>query len=202
MKQLKIRHLISSALLALMLIITSGSCDNSSYRIDNQLKSLLDSLVNCPPDGNGISKNEPRIKDNTSKGNSQIVIVSLDDETRKDTLQIGSGYLIGTNYGEFGGDLTYVNIKGKKKVVLDENIVSLYKVKNKTIAISGLYHMGINDGKIYEIIEKHGKIDVELLFVLPEAPLKTLRKDSGEIQMKTMGGVIELTNDLKLNFIE
>jgi len=123
----------------------------------------------------------------------------LDSCSKENKLPFSSGYLVGTDRGEFGGELKFIDSEGNESLVLHDNIKSLYSINGKTIAIAGLAHMDSNSGSIYQITEKsNGTLSVELILALPAAPIETKRKSSGEILINTYGGTIELTNDLKL----
>ena len=100
-------------------------------------------------------------------------------------LNLKNGILIGTDNGEFGGELKYINTSGKEKVILHEQIKSLYKINENIIAIVGLAHLSGNYGSIYQIIENEdNSIVAKLILILQELHLnqrKTQMEVSGLI---------------------
>lgn len=66
-------------------------------------------------------------------------------------LRLGRGWLTGRDDGEWGGELMYVDDHGTAQQLANDNIQALVTLRNTQLAIAGLAHLGINQGRIYRI---------------------------------------------------
>lgn len=78
---------------------------------------------------------------------------------------------VGTDLGEWGGELTAKNKKGESKVVLEGNIYHLVKSRDWLYVFVGIQHM-MSGGSIYSV-SNCGSMDseAELITLLPDAPI-------------------------------
>jgi hypothetical protein len=80
---------------------------------------------------------------------------------RRHVLQVDGGYLVGFDAGEHGGALWWFNPSGDKRVQLaDVNIVGLTELRVGLVALSGLSHMGMSEGKLLRVTRErdgHGR---------------------------------------------
>lgn len=114
-------------------------------------------------------------------------------------LTINSGRLTGTNRGEFGGELVYINEKNEKKVLLKKNVHSIHRLKDRIIVITGLSHLFTNTGTVYQLDKNN--ITPQIVVQLPSAPIKSKKIDD-KIIVQTSKGIIEFTDDFKLKLID
>jgi hypothetical protein len=71
---------------------------------------------------------------------------------RRHSLAVDGGYLVGFDAGEHGGALWWFTQTGDKRVQLaDVNIVGLTELRVGVVALSGLAHMGMSEGKILRV---------------------------------------------------
>jgi hypothetical protein len=112
-------------------------------------------------------------------------------------LHVENGWLAGSSRGEFGGELVFVADDGERTNVLNENIDDLFKLGEKYIAITGLSHLSIHYGRVYEIKStQSGQWAGTLWRALPGAPRSCGKLPSGDIFISTSGGGdIILTKD-------
>lgn len=104
-------------------------------------------------------------------------------------LRMENGWLVGSDRGEFGGELVFVPDEGEQTFVLRDNVDDLFTLGGKTIAITGLSHMTIHYGCVYEIKPtESGQWVAELWRTLPGAPKLCGKLPSGEIFISTSGG--------------
>lgn len=69
-----------------------------------------------------------------------------------------SGWLIGSDAGEWGGQLTWFSENENQKIVLlKDNIRGIIKLGGEFFVISGMAHEGTDEGKIYKLIKDENK---------------------------------------------
>ena len=109
--------------------------------------------------------------------NQQHVIItpeglSLSSEwqkTNQTTLRIGDVEYIGTNKGEWGGKLEAV-VAGKRRELMEGNIVHLLPLDGKLYVIEGLAHLSMASGSISVIENIENPSKPKLITKLPDAP--------------------------------
>ena len=81
------------------------------------------------------------------------------------------GELAGSDYGEFGGHLIYRTPDGSSDFVLDTNIRALVQLPFGVAVATGLDHLNVTVGSIYEVQRQpDGLLRTALLGKLPGAP--------------------------------
>lgn len=78
--------------------------------------------------------------------------------------------LVGTNQGEWGGNLSIIGSDGSKHIVIADNIAQLIKEEDELFVFTGFAHLGSAQGAIYKIIRDNEDIKVEKVTLLPGAP--------------------------------
>jgi hypothetical protein len=100
-------------------------------------------------------------------------------------IRIGNGWLVGSNRGEFGGELIYVGDDGKQQQVVGENVVDLHVLGKRTVLVAGLAHLGFNGGALHEIARApDGTMRSTIWRILPGAPRAAWLTDSGELLVR------------------
>lgn len=89
-------------------------------------------------------------------------------------LQVGGVKIRGTDQGEWGGELTVTSQDGTTRTLLKENVVSIQKVGDSIFVFTGLSHMGINVGAMYELTDIASEPKLTKVTLLPSAPEKIL----------------------------
>lgn len=104
-------------------------------------------------------------------------------------LKVTNGWLVGSNRGEWGGELVHLDTNGEQTIILEENIEDIYKLGDRHIAITGLAHLTLNSGLIYEVYqEKDGSWKSKPWLTLPGSPISSWFVESGELLINTYGG--------------
>lgn len=104
-------------------------------------------------------------------------------------LRVKNGWLAGSNRGEWGGELVYIADNGASTIILDENIEDIYKLGDRYVAVTGLSHLGSNNGMIYHLIhDDTGQWRAEEWLKLPGAPHSSWFVETGELLINTSGG--------------
>lgn len=117
--------------------------------------------------------------------------------------RVGDGWLVGFDAGEFGGALWWFSADGsERKKLADENVVGFADGASGVLALVGLYHMGLNYGKLLLVREgQGGDRRVEVVADLGAAPAAYAMEPDGSllvathrklIRARTTGGVEQL----------
>lgn len=127
------------------------------------------------------------IEENTVKL-SQSPVIS--DMLHFDT---SSGYISGTNHGEFGGSLEYHDKDGTSYILSDKVIpVAIFSYNNEIYLLDGLAHLGLSSGSISRIVMKDGRwsiVDTVDLGAAPDAYFED--KESGNFFIVTTMSIIK-----------
>jgi hypothetical protein len=91
-------------------------------------------------------------------------------EDYKCKLDVKEGTLIGTDRGEWGGELKFKPHKGKEIVIMGGNIKSIFMYKGRIFLIEGLAHLSLNKGALYEIIPNGKSYEYKMVADLKDAP--------------------------------
>jgi HEAT repeat protein len=94
--------------------------------------------------GGGILRSQPLCNSRRWEWNG--VPFSRPSSTRVPGLMLGAGALVGTNSGEFGGELAWQPVNGQAKLLLKHNVVAIEPAEGGAIVLFGLAHMGLVDG--------------------------------------------------------
>ena len=104
-------------------------------------------------------------------------------------LRVKDGWLAGSDRGEWGGELVYIPDSGKATIILDENIEDVYKLGERYIATTGLAHMFLNEGMLYQLNKNdQGHWKAKEWLRLPGAPYSSWFVETGELLINTTGG--------------
>jgi hypothetical protein len=87
------------------------------------------------------------------------------------SLDAFGGHLLGTDRGEWIGELMFQNADGDLETILKENVLGIVKNAEGVFAFTGLAHMGTNEGYIYAISRtSEGHIAASRMGRLPGTP--------------------------------
>jgi len=140
----------------------------------------------------------------TEKGDDAIIDVNdgnIVEHRRKISVtpQVGirvpEGWLLGADRGEWGGELVFKGKDAEHYKILEENINGLFKLGERYIAVTGLAHLTLNDGIIYELKVVDGKWRAERWRALPGAPQSSGKLESGDIMVATYGGGVVVLSE-------
>ncbi len=70
------------------------------------------------------------------------------------SLTLGAGVLVGTNRGEWGGDLTWNPVNGQGQLLLKHNVVAIEPAEGGAIVLFGLAHGGFVDGYAVRVSQR------------------------------------------------
>ncbi len=120
----------------------------------------------------------------------------LEPDQRYASTAVPGGRLVGTDLGEFGGGLYFVDdATGVEHRVLADNIIGIFQVGSRLVALGGLAHMATNYGTAFEIARKHGNYSAAAWRHLPGAPRRGELQKDGRLLVFTEDGVVLLSED-------
>ncbi len=111
------------------------------------------------------------------------------------------GLLSGSNRGEFGGELIFVDKRGVVNQLAEINVEDIYSFSSGYIVTSGLAHMSSNHGEIYFVSFKNEEIKIQKIHGLLGAPKNSLKINSKKILINTRDGSQILNNNGSLRTV-
>lgn len=110
-------------------------------------------------------------------------------------LRVANGYLLGSNRGEWGGELVHLTAKGTTVLLLRENVRSLHRVGDTLVAVTGLAHLSSHRGMLYRVVPSGDTYIAEPWRTLPGAPKVAGTMEDGRLFVSCSGGDIIVTAD-------
>ena len=99
------------------------------------------------------------------------------------------GELLGSDRGEFVGELAFRSPGGEITPLLETNVRSLHETPTGFIAVTGLAHLSLNGGAIVSIARSGPhRLTVDKVTGLPGAPLATRQRADGSVAIKLFTG--------------
>lgn len=119
-------------------------------------------------------------------------------------LSVPGGKLVATDNGEWGGAIEFVDESGRKQKIFDENASVLYQVGDEIFALTGLAHMGSNEGAVAKIRKgERGEWIVANWRILPGDPRSAVVLKNGDLLANCFGsGLILVSPDGKMKYLE
>lgn len=123
---------------------------------------------------------------------------------RRHTLELGNGYLVGFDGGEWGGSLTWYHHDGSGAQKLgDENVHGLVVLEpDLAISLEGLAHMGINEGAVRWIEPFGATVKAAKPTPLPDAPQTFTKTRAGEVYVLTSSSLVKITPDRRVEVVQ
>lgn len=153
-------------------------------------RSLLEKLTYKRTIISSQPKNKPPPADGNNleiaafTGDNVVENVKKIDEVPETALRVEEGWLVGTDRGEWGGELAYVHDQGTSTIILDENVQDIYRLGERYIAVTGLSH-GFSRGAIYEVSRQDNRTwTAQRWRALPRAPESSFLVHTDELLVK------------------
>ncbi|QSX78938.1 HEAT repeat domain-containing protein [Agrilutibacter solisilvae] len=131
-------------------------------------------------------------RDGTAKP-GELIAVTKDNmvEHRQTVLQepnvalrVEGGWLAGSNRGEWGGELIFLDDRGVRQTLLEKNVEDIYKLGSRLVAVTGLGHLFMQEGMLYELVrDAAGRWSAHPWRALPGAPDESWLVEGGELQV-------------------
>lgn len=103
-------------------------------------------------------------------------------------LKVPNGWLIGTDRGEWGGATEFVDESLVAYEVVSRNTEAIQRLGDKIVAVTGLAHLGFNDGFLYVLhADSKGKWSAKPWRTLPGAPRFSVPLQDGRLLINCYG---------------
>jgi len=120
---------------------------------------------------------------------------SLTNELRR-AVAVAGGFLVPSDRGEWGGETAFVNSVGNSHSVISCNTESLHVTPNGILAVTGLSHLGWNNGALFKLRSpRKGQWTAVKWRVLPGAPMFSRMLTSGDLFVSCVGGMVTVSPD-------
>ena len=117
-------------------------------------------------------------------------------------VKVDDGYLVGSDRGEWGGEIAYVNREGKARILMPLNTEAIYKTKAGIVAVTGVAHMTFNSGCLFKISKTaDGRWGAEKWRVLPGAPRFSRLLKNGNLFISCHGGMVLISPDGRMRSV-
>lgn len=105
------------------------------------------------------------------------------------TLRAFDGQLLGTDRGEWIGQLIFQDATGNLNPLLKENVHGIIENSAGVFVFTGLAHLGINEGYIYVVtLGPNEQVEASLLGRLPGAPAQLAQQPDGSTTFLVYAG--------------
>ncbi len=101
------------------------------------------------------------------------MIVTMDNEYEyisEYEIKTDQGRIIGIDGGEWGGQVKFAPNFGLGYTVIEENCRGFYSTDNRLFVLTGLGHMAVDEGNVYELTFHDGKWSAEKTLDLQSSP--------------------------------
>jgi len=126
--------------------------------------------------------------------------VSLPRDTQSHSIDVGGGWLVGFDAGEFGGGLWWVDTDGRRgSIALDgvpawaRNVHALMAWPTGALAFVGLAHLSADYGAVFRCFRENGRWTARLVSETDGAPTAAARAPDGGAVFVTGQGVGTVT---------
>jgi len=105
------------------------------------------------------------------------------------SLSAFGGRLVGTDRGEFGGELVFRARDGSIQSVLKDNVQGIFKMPFGVVVFTGLDHITINEGAVYSLLlGANEKVEARLMHNLQGKPSDFVRQRDGSLRFRVPTG--------------
>lgn len=111
-------------------------------------------------------------------------------------LRVADGWIVGSNRGEWGGELVFISDSGDQQIIADTNAEDVHLLGDRVVAVTGLAHLGISEGDILRISRSESGIWTSASWRrLPGAPQSSTLVETGELLVNAANGGSVLISD-------
>lgn len=92
------------------------------------------------------------------------------------------GHVLGSNRGEWGGELAFRRADGGASILLHESVSGLAQSQFGILAFTGIAHLSLNEGAIYKVLQTEAGVVIAVPFLsLPGAPTDIFMTAEGDV---------------------
>jgi HEAT repeat protein len=119
----------------------------------------------------------------------------------KGMVERGESTLVALSAGEWVGGLFAVTKEGKASLIVDENVHELIDWNGRLIALVGMWHMGMDEGRALEITQKNGVWSAKFLYAMPGCPWSGGVLPDGRLFANCEGGAVAVGKDGRFEYL-
>jgi hypothetical protein len=120
-------------------------------------------------------------------------------EGRQVNLKVDTGWLVGFDKGEYGGNLFWFNEEGTNyEKIASGNIKNLFEIDGQIFVTEGLAHLSISYGQIFKVERKNNEWRIEKKVDLPNAPYATTLTKNNEFLIVTSKGLLKVNKKFEI----
>lgn len=113
------------------------------------------------------------------------------DQKPNIALKLGDSWLVGTDRGEWGGELVLMEPGEDPVFLMNENIDNIHTMSFGIVAVSGLAHLSSNKGVLFKVKKINiNKWGVSIWKILPGAPISSWLVEGGSLLINTNSGTV------------
>ena len=113
----------------------------------------------------------------------------------------GETTLVALSAGEWVGGLFAVTKEGKASLIVDENVYELIDWNGRLIALVGMWHMGMDEGRALEITQTDGVWSAKFLHAMPGCPWSGGVLPDGRLFANCEGGAVAIGKDGRFEYL-
>jgi hypothetical protein len=126
--------------------------------------------------------------------------IMVDTKGERHVIAVNDGWLVGLDFGEFGGALWWFSSDGtRSRKIAEENVVGFANSAQGVLVLGGLAHLGFDSGKVWQVRDgEAGEKKLELVADLGSTPRTFLMPSSDSLLILTTRGLVRLKTNGEL----
>jgi hypothetical protein len=109
-------------------------------------------------------------------------------------IPLEGGYLMGSDRGEWGGELVFLDSEGNRLILLRDNVCGIYRMAFGIVAVTGVSHLGSSHGAVYQVSKGGGGYwGASRWKLLPHAPIAAGIRPNGNLFVACYTGTVEIS---------
>jgi hypothetical protein len=113
----------------------------------------------------------------------------------------GETTLVALSAGEWVGGLFAVSKDGEASLIVDEDVHELIDWNGRLIALVGMWHMGMDEGRALEITREDGVWSAKFLHAMPGCPWSGGVLPDGRLFANCEGGAVAIGKDGRFEYL-
>ncbi len=113
----------------------------------------------------------------------------------------GDTTLVALSAGEWVGGLFAVSKEGEASLMVADDVHELIDWNGRLIALVGMWHMGMDEGKALEITQKDGVWSAKFLYAMPGCPWSGGVLPDGRLFANCEGGAVAISQDGRFEYL-
>ncbi len=131
--------------------------------------------------------------DSTTDGGPVEMRVKTIDQVPEVGIRVAGGSLLGSDRGEWGGELVFVDSEGNQTIILHKNVQNICTLSSGIVAVTGLSHLMMDEGVLFKVTRgDDGTWHTSKWRVLPDAPLTSGLLANGNLYVGCYLGSVEV----------